>query len=335
MGKSLFVCSGGGHLKQLHSFTERLGIAPEDQVWITFENALSTALLADREVHFTPFIAPRDLCGLGALRAVARRVLRAHTYDNAFSTGSSPAVLVLPMAAARGIGAHYIESAARADGPSLSGKLLTHFRRVRTYTQYPAWASDRWIYRGSIYDGYAEDAAEAEAPTRIRRAVVTVGTQEGYRFDRLYDAAVPLLGGCEEVLWQTGPQDVTKWGIEGRDRVPHGELSAAMRAADVVIAHAGTGSALSAFDQAKSPILVPRMSEHGEHVDDHQVQIAREMQRRGLATMSTPEALTAEILLRAARKTVRRVEAPSIHLQIKAPSADEQPRRQVGARIAA
>ena len=41
MGKSLFVCSGGGHLKQLHSFTERLGIAPEDQVWITFENALS------------------------------------------------------------------------------------------------------------------------------------------------------------------------------------------------------------------------------------------------------------------------------------------------------
>ena len=334
MGKSLFVCSGGGHLKQLHLFAQRLGIASEDQVWITFENALSTALLADREVHFTPFIAPRDVRGLGALHTVARRVLRTHVYDHAFSTGSSPAVLVLPMAAARGIDAHYIESAARADGPSLSGKMLAHVRKVRTYTQYPAWASDRWAYRGSIYDGYAEDAAVAEAPTRIRKAVVTVGTQEGYRFDRLYDAAVPLLGGCDEVLWQTGPQDVRKWGIEGRDRVPHGELSAAMRAADVVIAHAGTGSALSAFDQTKSPVLVPRMSEHGEHVDDHQVQIAREMQRRGLATMSTPEALTAETLLQAARRTVRRVDAPPIDLQLKAPSADARERRQVGASIA-
>ncbi len=315
MGKSLMVCSGGGHLKQLYTIAERLGVAPEDQVWITFENALSTSLLADREVHFTRFIAPRDLRGLLPLRKVARRVLRMHEFDRAFSTGSSPGAVVLPMAAAQGVDAHYIESAARADGPSMTGKMLSGFRRVHTYTQYPSWESERWVYRGSIYDGYAPVAAARPRPSRIRKAVVTVGTQEGYRFDRLYDVAAPLLADCDDVLWQTGPQDVSAWGIDGRDRVPHDELNAAIREADVVIAHSGTGSALSAFDQGKSPVLVPRTAAHREHVDDHQVQIAREMHRRGLATMCTPEELSVDVLLAAAERGVRRIDAPPIELQ--------------------
>jgi len=324
MTKTMMVCSGGGHLKQLHTLADRLGVDPEDQVWITFENGLSTSLLADREVHFAPFVAPRDLRNLWRLKSIAATVLDRHEYDRAFSTGSSPAVAVLPMAARRGIAAHYIESAARALGPSVSGRILERVRTVRTYTQYPAWQTDRWAYAGSIYDGFAttdartspgEGSAQPDvAPERIRRAVVTVGTQEGYGFDRLFDAVVPLLADCDEVLWQTGTQDVSAWGIEGRDRVPHAELETAVREADVVIAHAGTGSAITAFEQGRFPILVPRLARYGEHVDDHQVQIAREMERRGLAFMQTPEELDEGVLREAARRAVRTVDAPPMLL---------------------
>jgi len=313
MAKTMMVCSGGGHLKQLFTLSSRLGVDPEDQVWITFENGLSSSLLEGREVHYAPFVAPRDLRNLWRLRSLASRVMKEHTYDRAFSTGSSPAVAVLPMAAAHGAEAHYIESAARADGPSMSGRILQRRKSVHTYTQYPSWQSSRWQYGGSIYDGFTAGPS-TPVPTRIRKAVVTVGTQEGYSFDRLYDALVPLLTDCDEVLWQTGSQDVSRWGIEGRDRVPHAELNEAVAEADVVIAHSGTGSAITAFEQGKFPILVPRLAKHGEHIDDHQLQIAAEMQRRGLAFMRMPEELYDDVLLSAASRSVRTVQAPPMSI---------------------
>lgn len=313
MAKTMMVCSGGGHLKQLFTLSSRLGVDPEDQVWITFENGLSSSLLEGREVHYAPFVAPRDLRNLWRLRSLASRVMKEHTYDRAFSTGSSPAVAVLPMAAAHGAEAHYIESAARADGPSMSGRILQRRKSVHTYTQYPSWQSSRWQYGGSIYDGFTAGPS-TPVPARIRKAVVTVGTQEGYSFDRLYDALVPLLADCDEVLWQTGSQDVSRWGIEGRDRVPHAELNEAVAEADVVIAHSGTGSAITAFEQGKFPILVPRLAKHGEHIDDHQLQIAAEMQRRGLAFMRMPEELYDDVLLSAASRSVRTVQAPPMSI---------------------
>ena len=313
MPKTMMVCSGGGHLKQLFTLAERLGVHPDDQVWITFENGLSSSLLEDREVHYAPFVAPRDLRNLWRLRAVASRVLKSHDYDRAFSTGSSPAVAVLPLAARQGVSTHYIESAARADGPSMSGRILEQLPRIHTYTQYPAWQSKRWAYAGSIYDGFAA-GPDRQHHTRIRKAVVTVGTQDGYGFDRLYDALVPLLADCDEVLWQTGPQDVSGWGIQGRGRVSHDELNRAVAEADVVIGHSGTGSAITAFEQGKAPILIPRLARFGEHVDDHQVQIAREMDRRGLALMRSPEGLVYDDLLIAARRSVVPVDAMPMEL---------------------
>lgn len=314
MAKTMMVCSGGGHLKQLFTLSERLGVAPEDQVWLTFENGLSTSLLEDREVHYAPFVAPRDLRNLWRLRSLASKVMKEHSYDRAFSTGSSPAVAVLPMAASRGASAYYIESAARAQGPSMSGRMLEHLHRVHTYTQYPSWQSSRWGYVGSIYDGFAPGESRARELPRIRKAVVTVGTQEDYGFGRLYDALVPLLADCDEVLWQTGSQDVSEWGIEGRRNVAHEELTEAVREADVVISHSGTGSAITAFEQGRFPVLVPRLAKYGEHVDDHQVQIAQEMQQRGLAFMRAPDELDAATLLEAARRSVRAVDAPPMDL---------------------
>ncbi|UOE44329.1 glycosyltransferase [Agromyces larvae] len=311
---TLLVCSGGGHLKQLHTLAERMGIPPEDQTWVTFENGLSRSILADREVIYAPFAAPRDAMNILRIRALARRLLRGRTFERAISTGSSPAVAFLPLTRKRGIPSYYIESAARATGPSVSGRLIRMSGGIPTYTQYPAWATDRWQYRGSIFDEY-EPVAE-RTPRPVRRAVVSVGTQEGYRFDRLYRTLVPLLADCDEVLWQTGAQDVTPFGIaDGRASVPHAELEQAVAEADVVVAHSGTGAAITALEQQKFPVLVPRRAMHREHVDDHQVQIGAELDRRELAIMRDADELTAGDLAYAASRTTRRVAAPPFVLE--------------------
>ncbi|TPX04400.1 glycosyltransferase family 28, partial [Schumannella luteola] len=140
MARTLLICSGGGHLKQLFTLAPRLGIRPEDQLWATFENGLSTSLLEGRDTVFVPFAAPRDAWNTARIARIVRRLLQSGDIERVVSTGASPAVAALPQAARRGIEAHYIESAARADGPSLSGRILARFGGVRTYTQYPAWS---------------------------------------------------------------------------------------------------------------------------------------------------------------------------------------------------
>jgi UDP-N-acetylglucosamine--N-acetylmuramyl-(pentapeptide) pyrophosphoryl-undecaprenol N-acetylglucosamine transferase len=312
MNRTLLVCSGGGHLKQLHKVADRLGIPSDLQTWVTFDNALSRTLLEGREVIYVPFTGPRDIPNILRLRALAMLLLQRGRFDLALSTGSSPAVAFLPVAARLGVAAHYVESAARASGPSVSGRLVARNSRIATYTQYPAWADDRWRYAGSVLDEF-EPAGAVPAPASIRRAVVSVGTQDGYQFDRLYDGLVPLLRGAD-VLWQTGPQDVSRWGIQGRPFVAHGELKAAIADADVVIGHCGTGVAVTALEQGKTPVLVPRLAVHREHVDDHQLQIGEEFERRGLALMRHPEQLTETVLIEAASRSARQVAAPPFQL---------------------
>lgn len=63
-----------------------------------------------------------------------------------------------------------------------------------------------------------------------------------------------------------------------------GEVRENVRKASVVVTHAGAGSTLLCIQQEKLPIVVPRRSRLGEHVDEHQVQFAERLDRTGLAT---------------------------------------------------
>lgn len=50
---------------------------------------------------------------------------------------------------------------------------------------------------------------------------------------------------------------------------------------DIVITHGGTGSILKALENNKKVICIPRKSELGEHVDDHQFEISNEFKKAG------------------------------------------------------
>ena len=209
--------------------------------------------------------------------------------------------------ALRGVPSHYIESAARADGPSLTGRIMARVPGVTTYAQYPSWAAGRWRYGGSVFDSY-ESGTPVPRPS-IHSAVVSLGTAESYGFRRLLERLVPLLDGCR-VIWQTGATDVRGLPIEGRAQVPHHELTSAIADADVVISHAGTGAALTALEHGRMPLLVPRRAAHHEHVDDHQQQIAAELSRRGLAVSREAEDVDHAALLAAAAGSVCRLSTP-------------------------
>jgi UDP-N-acetylglucosamine transferase subunit ALG13 len=114
-----------------------------------------------------------------------------------------------------------------------------------------------------------------------------------------------------EVLWQTGSTRFARLPPGARAELPADELEAAMRAADVVVTHAGVGSALSALEAGRRPLLVPRRADRGEHVDDHQEQVAAELEGRGLAIVREADDLTADDLLAAADGAARPVASPA------------------------
>lgn len=115
----------------------------------------------------------------------------------------------------------------------------------------------------------------------------TVGTHED-PFDRLV-RALDELPGDEEVVIQSG---YSTWAARRASCVkmmPFGDVQDHMRRARVVVTHGGPASIMQALALGKVPIVVPRQSAFGEHVDDHQVRFARRLADRVLVVLDIAE----------------------------------------------
>jgi beta-1,4-N-acetylglucosaminyltransferase len=111
---------------------------------------------------------------------------------------------------------------------------------------------------------------------------VTVGTNEA-PFDRLLEG-VHALNLDEELVVQHGPSAIRPRGAECHEFLAFDQVVEFMRAARVVISHAGVGSVLVALANDKHPVVVPRLRQFGEAVDDHQLAFARRLHREGVLT---------------------------------------------------
>lgn len=106
----------------------------------------------------------------------------------------------------------------------------------------------------------------------------TVGTHH-QPFTRLLDALEE--SGLEDLVVQYGPGRPPAAAARAVDYLPFEEMLACFREADAVITHAGVGSILCATREGHTPLVVPRRHDLGEHVDDHQVELTRALERRG------------------------------------------------------
>ncbi|MCW2739256.1 glycosyltransferase [Nocardioides sp.] len=303
---TLLVANDGGHLMQLHTLRPRLGVG-DDVVWVTVRTPQTESMLAGEQVHWMLPCPPRDGAAVARNALAARTLFREHDVRLVVSTGAALALAVLPQARLRGIETVYIESATRRDKPSLSGRAMAAMPGITTFSQSSDLDKGSWHYLASPWDLY--DVTPTARPS-IRSMVVSLGTQEDYGFRRLLERLVPLVPSGTQVLWQTGCTDTTGLGIDGRARVPAEEMRTAIRDADVVVAHAGTGIALMALENGKFPVLVPRRAKHGEHVDDHQLTIALDLALRDLCISRDADSLKERDLVAAASHRVSKVTDP-------------------------
>jgi UDP-N-acetylglucosamine transferase subunit ALG13 len=125
---------------------------------------------------------------------------------------------------------------------------------------------------------------------------VTVGSTH-FPFDRLIEAVESIKPG-EEIVVQRGASRISPANARVVDFMTFEELDDTVSRSRVVVSHAGVGSIMVALAHGRRPIVVPRLREHGEAVDDHQLQVATLLGEQGRVVAVTdvaalPAAVTA------------------------------------------
>ena len=133
--------------------------------------------------------------------------------------------------------------------------------------------------------------------------LVTVGTHNK-GFDRLIKPMDELCRTLNDhMLMQIGasnhePQYAEFFRFTSSDHMQ--ELS---QQANIIVMHAGVGSIIMSLRAEKPIVLVPRLKRFGEVVDDHQLQIAYELEKHGKAVcVATPTVETLRDALNKAAK---------------------------------
>lgn len=107
---------------------------------------------------------------------------------------------------------------------------------------------------------------------------VTVGTHN-YEFTRLVKIIDSIAEKIDEDFFiQYGNSKHIPRNCKGIQWLDGSKMAHYLSTADVIITHAGAGSILSSLISGKPLIIIPRKQSLGEHIDDHQFQLARKME---------------------------------------------------------
>jgi UDP-N-acetylglucosamine transferase subunit ALG13 len=110
---------------------------------------------------------------------------------------------------------------------------------------------------------------------------VTVGTQG--QFDRLVRTVDGWAGARRklEVFAQIGPSQYRAAHIKTEPFIDPSEFRRRVESANLVVAHAGMGSIITALELGKQIIVMPRRADLGEQRNDHQVATAKRFAEQG------------------------------------------------------
>lgn len=119
---------------------------------------------------------------------------------------------------------------------------------------------------------------------------VTVGSE--LPFDRLVGAVdrwAGRNGRGGEVFAQIGRGGRQPINISSAETLPSQTFHQVFQAADLVVAHAGMGTILTALEARRPLVVVPRRADLGEHRNDHQAATVARLSGRRLINAAADE----------------------------------------------
>ena len=111
---------------------------------------------------------------------------------------------------------------------------------------------------------------------------ITVGTHE-QPFDRLLKCIDKLVEEGkikEEIICQKGYTDYEPRNYKAEKLIPYEQMQENIEKAQIIITHGGPASFIAPLSIGKIPIVVPRKKEFNEHVNNHQLDFSKEVEKR-------------------------------------------------------
>lgn len=111
---------------------------------------------------------------------------------------------------------------------------------------------------------------------------VTVGTHE-QPFDRLIKCIDQMVTDGkikEKVIIQKGYTDYEPQNCESHKLIGYDDMKKYIEDARIIVTHGGPASFVAPLSIGKIPVVVPRQYKYNEHVNDHQLEFAREVEKR-------------------------------------------------------
>jgi UDP-N-acetylglucosamine--N-acetylmuramyl-(pentapeptide) pyrophosphoryl-undecaprenol N-acetylglucosamine transferase len=270
--------SPGGHLDLLAVVGPQLDVP---RVWVTSPGPQADDLERRGErVARLPEYGRSPVRVLPNLRA-AIRVLRDVRPAVVVASGASLVVPFCVLARLTGARIVFIETTARVGDASLSGRVIG---RLATAVLVQ-WAETAERYRRAIvcrpalWEQIDRGAADGEG------TFVAVGTRRE-PFDRLLELVDDAVGAGllpGPVTAQSGHSRYAPRHYDAVAWLTPDQVEEAARRARFVVCHSGSGIIGAALRNGHRPLVLPRLRCNGEHVDDHQLQIAEKLEEMGLA----------------------------------------------------
>jgi UDP-N-acetylglucosamine transferase subunit ALG13 len=133
-------------------------------------------------------------------------------------------------------------------------------------------------------------------------------------FRRLLDVIVTLAKELPQpVVVQHGNSPFSATGCVLRPFMDMVEFTECVRRSELIISHAGAGSIIHAIRAGKIPVVMPRIIEYDEIVDDHQLELAQAFAKLGKVVMVEEQ------------KDFRPAIAEALHKQAIASGNDQSP----------
>lgn len=112
------------------------------------------------------------------------------------------------------------------------------------------------------------------------RIFVVVGTQE-VPFQRLINYAEQLSTTHDIVIQYGYTPIIAQPNVVYRQFYDKQQYQALVKGADIILCHGGAGTIFEMLKLHKNIIVVPREAQYQEHVDNHQLELAKKLSQEG------------------------------------------------------
>jgi UDP-N-acetylglucosamine transferase subunit ALG13 len=262
-----------------------------DRQWLTVEGPRSRSLReAGEVVHTVPTFDLDHFDVSNILRSVVLALrLRPRVV---VTTGAGVVFTFAFLSRLLGAKVVFVETMARVSEPSKTGAVLSRLASLHI-VQWPELAA-KYPRARLCRPALLPDHVELD-PTGTG-TFVSLGTHPA-PFERLLNMVDEALGAglLPEPCIVQGQVERRSPSINYEGAMSPADFQRTLRGSRYVIGHAGAGFVSTALAHGRRPIVLPRLSSQGEHVDDHQLQLARKLAELGLI-VNAEDRLDAETL---------------------------------------